>query len=183
MSRLHERQWTHDRSHREFYGESTSIAYTRNSWDTPGAPWHDEPDKAQWVDAETGYACLAVRNRSGAWCGYVGLPPGHRYHGTDYDNVPVYVHGGLTYASFCQEDAEEGHGICHIPEPGAPDAVWWLGFDCAHLGDLCPQAPVYGRDFPGAPRETYRTLAYVQEECHQLAGQLAARGPRMEESP
>src|SRR5215510_304522 len=29
--------------------------------------------------------------------------------------------------------------ICHTPSPGEPDNVWWLGFDCCHLGDLYPK--------------------------------------------
>jgi hypothetical protein len=42
--------------------------------------WMGEPDKAQWPDPSTGLPCLAVRNRFGVWCGYVGVSPGHRYY-------------------------------------------------------------------------------------------------------
>lgn len=133
----------------------------------PGAgPWTNEPDKAQWVDQTTGLDCLIVRNRVGALCGYVGLPPGHRWHGADYDDVPAEVHGGLTYAGPCQDGRESGWGICHAPEPGRPADVWWLGFDCAHAWDWAPKMARHSHD-------AYRDFRYVQLEVERLAAQLA----------
>ena len=96
-------------------------------------PWQDEPDKVVWVDPATGLDCMAHRNRSGAWCGYVGVPAGHPAYGQDYDNVDVDCHGGLTFAAGCQETGDPAHGICHVPQEGRPAEVWWLGFDCAHF--------------------------------------------------
>lgn len=129
--------------------------------------WNGEPDKAQWIDEATGLDCLIVRvPHSGHLCGYVGVPPGHRFHGKEYDDVPADVHGGLTFADACQEGEE--FGICHVPEAGRPDHVWWLGFDCAHCHDVTP--------FSG-PRgwfqdESYKTLDFVRSECTALAAQL-----------
>src|SRR4051812_22063009 len=83
-------------------------------------PWQQEPDRLQWEHA--GLTCIAHRNHGGAWCGYVGLPPGHPAHGLGYNDVHgVDVHGGLTYAEACA-----GH-VCHDPKPGEPDGLWWLG--------------------------------------------------------
>jgi hypothetical protein len=142
--------------------------------DTPG-PWQDEPDKVQWIDEASGLDCLIVRNGSGALCGYVGVPPGHPWHGQDYDDVPADAHGGLTYANRCQEDQE--HGICHIPEPGRPDDVWWLGFDCAHFGDLVPGVDATVRKLGLREREgIYRDLAYVQAQVVSLARQAVTAG-------
>ena len=31
--------------------------------------------------------------------GYVLIPPGHTFHGKDYDDIEAYAHGGLTFAS------------------------------------------------------------------------------------
>lgn len=133
----------------------------------PG-PWQDEPDYLSWKDAATGLPCLIVRNRFGALCGYVGVPVGHSAYGKDYDSVEVKVHGGLTYADKCREQ------ICHTPAAGEPDDVWWLGFDCAHYCDLSPGIhavlPPRLRD----REEIYRTVAFVQNECRELARQLAA---------
>ena len=139
---------------------------------SPG-PWADEPDKVQWVDKATGLDCLIVRNGVGALCGYVGLPPGHPLHGKDYgeahDLADINVHGGLTFANACNESAKDGHGICHVPFPGRPADVWWLGFDCAHYMDLSPRyTHLVGET------GTYRDVAYVRAECASLAGQLLA---------
>lgn len=140
--------------------------------DWPDGPWLREPDKIQWMDSESGLPCLIVRGPSGALCGYVGVDEQHPWHGLDYNDsgVWVQVHGGLTYSEFCAENTE--HGICHKTEPGDPDPVWWLGFDCAHLGDLTPgYHPLVGclPDFPG---DTYKDVSYVKEQCQKLAQQL-----------
>lgn len=136
----------------------------------PG-PWQDEPDKEQWTDEATGYACLLKRNRIGSLCGYVGIPDGHPWHGTGYDDIAPSpeVHGGLTYSDLCQE-GPEGETICHVAAPGEPEPLWWLGFDCAHAGDLCPAYKVgsFGRDY-----EAYRTAGYVRAQCATLARQAA----------
>ena len=144
----------------------------------PAGPWDGEPDKVQWPDEATGLPCLAVRNpRAGYWCGYVGVPPGHPLHGKDYSEVDFEVHGGLTFADECTPGENEAQGICHVPEPGEPDHVWWLGFDCAHAWDFSPQdrklADERGYPFLIMDGEQYRTLAYVQQECASLAAQIA----------
>jgi len=155
----------------------------RDDWDS--GPWDNEPDKVQWQDPETGMPCLAVRNRfTGNWCGYVGVAPSHPWFGLDYDDqkiVEVSVHGGLTFAGLCAEDDKE-HGICHKPEPGEPTHVWWFGFDCAHAFDLAPgmvaslkkykEAEEQERILAHFRSDSYRDLAYVKQECAQLAKQL-----------
>jgi hypothetical protein len=147
------------------------LGYHRDLW--PAGPWDNEPDKMQWPDAATGLPCLAVRNAVGAWCGYVGVPPGHAYHGMHYDDVNCSVHGGLTFADACQPTADESADICHVPSPGEPHNVWWLGFDCGHCMDVAPsmliRMSVLG--LPGY-EQTYRTLDYVRNECAGLAAQL-----------
>lgn len=55
----------------------------RSGW-RPG-PWDDESDRVEWRDDLTGLDCLAVRGNLGNWCGYVGVPPGHRWFGVGYD--------------------------------------------------------------------------------------------------
>jgi hypothetical protein len=132
--------------------------------------------------------CLVVRGPFGSLCGYVGVPEGHPcYEANPFDvDLAEGVHGGLNFASFCQEDAGEGHGICHIPGPGEPDRVYWLGFDCGRAWDkkpgndallrhLAPQLEEMRQELSvGILAETYRDLAYVQEQCRHLAAQLHA---------
>lgn len=144
----------------------------KSQWPQRGE-WDKEPDKVQWIDEATNLDCLIHRGTSDALCGYVGLPPGHPFHGKDYNDVKrtdgsyLNVHGGLTFASPCSEKVRaDGGGICHIPAPGRPANVWWLGFDCAHCDD---KTPAYESTILNG---TYRTLDYVKSEVVQLAAQL-----------
>lgn len=139
----------------------------KSAW--PRVAWDSEPDKMQWTDEATGLPCLIVRAWHGALCGYVGVASGRDFE-RDYGRVDVCVHGGLTFADFCRP-GEDAHSICHIPGPGEPERVWWLGFDCAHLNDYSPGSI---RDWPFG-EETYKDVAYVQGHVRELARQLAAR--------
>lgn len=141
----------------------------KSSWGD--GPWQHEPDKAQWTDAATGLPCLLVRNRLGALCGYVGVMAGHPAYQKHYDHVDVDVHGGLTFSDTCSGDE---HGICHVVEAGEDDAVWWLGFDCAHYQDIAPAYQRRTRDGL-ADFQSYKTAEYVRNECASLAQQLAAQ--------
>lgn len=182
----------------------------REGW--AAGPWDVEPDRLEWRDAATGMPCLIVRNHLGSLCGYVGVPPGHPFHGIDYAGCAlawacndakgerswdckhrpealVDVHGGLTYADRCNAPS----GICHVAKPDEPDDVWWLGFDCAHGGDVTPAmdamraalgkiklpglkvptALTSGSPFDEVWKPTYKDVDYVKGECAQLAAQLA----------
>ncbi len=129
-------------------------------------PWVEEPDRVEWQHG--GFACLMVRQPvPGHWCGYVGVEPGHPWHGKDWDHIDARVHGGITYARECEGD------VCHVPEPGKPEHLWWIGFDCAHCDDLRPGDARLGYSLltRGA---TYKTRAYVQLETRTLAEQARA---------
>jgi hypothetical protein len=149
---------------------------TRTGW--PAGPWDSETDKLQWTDEATGIVCLAKRHpRSGHWCGYVGVEPGHPWHEKGYEDIDCSVHYGLTYADACQE-GDPNQTICHIPEPGKPEHLWWLGFDCAHCDDYSPQDAAWARDrgypFTLLPDSSYKTLDWVREETARLARQARA---------
>lgn len=62
--------------------------------------------------------------------------------------------------------------ICHIPQPGEPDDIWWLGFDCAHVSDRSPGTEnllgIWGQN------DIYRDVEFVKRECESLARQLKA---------
>jgi hypothetical protein len=74
--------------------------------------------------------CLVILTDLGHRCGYVGVPPGHPANAQFYDDVPVDVHGGLTWAGpnaeFWNRALENSDGV--------PD-LWYLGFDCGHAWD------------------------------------------------
>ena len=135
----------------------------RKGW--PSGPWDNEPDRFEW--RSQGFPCLAARSHVGAWCGYVAVPHGHPWHGKGYADIDTNAHGGLTYSGSCTGR------ICHIPEPGESDNVWWLGFDCAHAGDLYPGGHPLFTDHPWI----YRTLDYVRAEVDALALHAAGQLP------
>lgn len=174
-------------------GEMERIEYStmdKSAWG-PG-PWQTEPDKIQFKDPETGLPCLIVRNYMGALCGYVGVSKGHPAFGKHYNEVEdlvpgddyISAHGGLTFSDYCDEYGAEETSICHIPEPGEPDHVYWVGFDTAHYMDVVPRMEADNRrryeetgddlwrrlDEHG----TYKTIGYVTDEIANLAKQLAA---------
>lgn len=152
----------------------------RAGW--PSGPWDTEPDKEQWVDAETGLDCLIVRHPDfGNLCGYVGVSrdhPAFKHHfGLLRD---LSCHGGLSYSALCQEGEAEP-AVCHAPLPGRPRLVWWLGFDCGHVFDLKPgwatRLLALGIELKplsayGFPWEIYCDIEYVRIECANLAEQL-----------
>jgi hypothetical protein len=131
----------------------------RSNWNT--GEWDNEPDRVEW--RFLGFPCLARRGGSGNWCGYVAVSANHPWYEKSYDDVEANAHGGLTYSDFCTEDEDI---ICHVPLPGEPDKVWWVGFDTAHSGDLSPNRERYIHN-----QETYKNLDYVQNEIKQLARQ------------
>ena len=143
-------------------------AIDRSGW--PAGPWDDEPDRVAWRHADL--PCLMVRHpRYGNWCGYVAVPPGHPCHGVAFMTVQtrhdLSVHGGLSYSGPC--DGAEGEGICHVPAPGEPADVWWLGFDCLHAWDFTPGCEMF-QDADNV----YRDQAWVAAQTDSLADQLAA---------
>jgi hypothetical protein len=159
--------------------ETTEHKVDRTGW--ASGPWDGEPDKLNWKTA-AGLPGMIVRNGAGALCGYVGLPTSHPLYGNNARHagedagqsrlVDLSVHGGITYGNACA-----GH-ICHVPAPGEPDDVWWLGFDCNHSGDLAPGRSsvllrsVFFEDF--SFDGTYKDVAYVRDEVESLAAQLVA---------
>lgn len=119
----------------------------KSAW--PEGPWHDEPDLMEWTTA-AGYPGRIIRViHLGHWCGYVTLPATHPYARKEEEDVPVSVHGGLTYSNYDIEMEATTYG-----------------FDCAHAGDLAPLVPL------ATAGNEYRTTAYVIKEVEYLAKQL-----------
>lgn len=140
--------------------------------------WETELDRRHWIDRETGLDCLIVRNpHCKNLCGYVGVPKGHPWYGREYEECDADVHGGLTFASKCQHGGKICHGVEKDGEI-ANDDVWWLGFDCAHGGDLVPgvieSLRAIGPLASYHDNEVYRNIAYVERECRSLAKQAIA---------
>lgn len=54
--------------------------------------------------------------------GYVRIAEGHPFYGMYYMDIPVSVHGGLTFGDHVMDNN-------HFPDG------YWVGFDTAHYGD------------------------------------------------
>lgn len=136
-----------------------------------------ESDRVEW--RYKGVPCLLRRSpSSGAWCGYAAVTgPTHPWFGeTEMAECNVDVHGGVTFASMCEGD------ICHVPRPGEPDHVFWIGFDCGHAGDFSPmlelqlrslrsQLASAGRLFESG---VYRDQTYAMVMTELVAEQILA---------
>ena len=90
--------------------------------------------------------------KAGWYCGYVAVPEDHPVYGKDYDDVPVDVHGGLTFA----ERSDDKYPV------KTKENLWWFGYDCAHSGD-----DIQNED-----------LIYNINECESLASQLTSIKPK-----
>ena len=121
------------------------------------------PDAVLAKGIHRGLEWIVTHNGSGYRCGYVRIPNGHPWHGKDYDDICSHleVHGGLTFA--------EPDKPC---DKGGADDAWWVGFDCAHLGDMPdPSLPNYRQ--LGYKNGTVKGQGYVENQCRKLCEQAA----------
>lgn len=132
-------------------------------------PWLNEPNRMEW--RHEGVPCLIVRNQFGALCGYASCYPGHPWYRMKYEDVPAAAHGGVNFSDHCSGE------ICHVPEPGEPDEVWWLGFACMAYKDFVPMLHAnQALDLGPIGIRTYRTISFVKQVCELLADQIRAIG-------
>jgi len=124
----------------------------------------------EWT-TEAGLKARLVFTRCEFFCGYVGVPKEHAFHGVEprYSNndylesevANLEVHGGITFAQdFCPPNYEENAGL------------WWLGFDCNHCDDLRyeDRKQVQPPDYPWPMY--FKDENYVMAECEKLARQI-----------
>lgn len=114
-------------------------------------------------EEETGFVGAIYHHRMGHLCGYVGVPKGHPYFKKGYDYAyemddKIECHGGLTYAGYLEKNERVGW-----------EDHWFLGFDCAHAGDIVPSLNI---DF-GEEGSTYKDENFVRAEIKKLAKQIA----------
>jgi hypothetical protein len=124
----------------------------------------DRPDDVLAKGEHLGFQWVVVHNGMGYRCGYVRVPLGHPWHGKDYNDLNVEVHGGVSFA--------EADVPCDAP--GA-DTDWWIGFDCAHAFDAPdPELTLIRPDQAFRVREAeVRAQAYTENECRSLCQQAS----------
>lgn len=140
-------------------------------------PWSNEPDFKEIIYKE--FDCYIKRGPLGTLCGYVFIPTDHpilkkNEEDDDYDNIPLKVHGGLTYGNYVthKESGKKGYVV---------------GFDCGHYGDLIPDIEKLEKDTRNyleaytimfekkeeiAP--TYKDINFVTKEIESMVDQLIA---------
>lgn len=154
-----------------------------------------------WIAVEGGgkykdHEYLIVLNTNGYRCGYVAIPPQHKYSQTsevdysfpgfagqkdyDYDSLDIECHGGLTFMS-------PNHHLKHLLPIQCTDM--WIGFDCGHYLDRCDvqkfkeyfgeeehekKEPFFSTmDHSDAGlHQTIKGYNYVEQECHSIIEQL-----------
>lgn len=96
---------------------------------------------------EAGYPAIVKMLDIGHRCGYVAVNKSSKFYGKPWLDLAFDVHGGVTFT----ED--------YIPEYTTEKTdLWFIGFDCAHSGDL----------YPGQKK----SLNYCITECERLAQQI-----------
>lgn len=90
----------------------------------------------------------------GHFCGYLELPESLFSVERSFLEERLSVHGGITYDEISRNKR-------------------WIGFDCAHAGDLVPSLHKFGAD-PVSPffKNDYKTEHFVIEELRSLAKQV-----------
>lgn len=97
-----------------------------------------------------GLSCAIMKGYV-ALCGYVKVPTGHPCEPLWYDDIPVDVHGGITFR-------------CKVKDGS------WFGFDCGHFGDWWGFVENgHASENPGR----IWTIEDVKAETERLAEQLA----------
>lgn len=157
--------------------------------------------EGDWIAVEGGgsykdYEYIIVLNTNGHRCGYVAIPPEHKYSQTpeeqrsfmggrkyshyDYDSLDIDCHGGLTFMS-------PSHGLKDLLTTPCNDM--WIGFDCGHYLDLCDTEAMrkyFGDEMMDEKEsfiralnhgdmgvvKTVKTYRYTEKECHSIIDQL-----------
>jgi len=124
----------------------------------------DRPENVLSKGEHVGFEWMTVHNGIGYRCGYVRVPAGHPWHGKHYDDLPIDVHGGLTFAEPDKPCDKDGS-----------DNAWWFGFDCAHAGDAPDPCLPHEHQMMPIFSDSIKTQEYVESECRSLCEQVLRR--------
>lgn len=136
--------------------------------------WVNEPDEFsfEYLGVKCNVKRIIIREPceeevyfGGHFCGYVEIPYNHPYHHKKYEDMDIECHGSLTYG-----EVHVGH---------------WIGFDCAHAGDIVPSMKKlregYSKRIFPIPEEfkdcalfnpVYRNLEFCIQQCQSIVTQL-----------
>lgn len=137
------------------------IYINKDSW--PDGPWKNEIDTQFWKH-KSGFYCLIHRHPwMGHLCGYIGSK--RRRDVWKRNKVgrcdELVIHGGITF----------GPGDLNIL-PKIMDNIWWIGFDCAHNGDIMPYSVTYSVNRKYTEHDAYKNISFVKKQIYGLIRQL-----------
>lgn len=144
-----------------------------------------------------GYSYLVLGLPQGYRCGYVKIPHGHVLYGLKYkaqlpitfskiSHKPLGKRGIINYFLIKNLNLEDRismdllfdvHGGITFAGKLINQKGWWIGFDCAHLGDakdfnlMDEKMKQLWKDF-NISGEIVRTTSYVEKECLSLIDQI-----------
>lgn len=122
------------------------------------------------------FQCCVIFHPLGHRCGYVKVPFWHPVYEKNYDEIDIKCHGGITYTD---------HSLLGKTHTSG----WWIGFDCAHFGDI-PDVQSAVKYFEGDEKQrntlnflynldkgqenfgTVKTLDFCIQECKNIVDQL-----------
>lgn len=125
--------------------------------------WTHEPDRHLFY--RLGFQMLAQRGHMGSLCGYIRVTADHPWANYVRSDLDVRCHGGVTWC---------GGAPSLETQDGDQDTTTWIGFDCAHAGDVIPGMPStrgMRMRWSSRARNQYRNLRWVMNECIDLAYQ------------
>lgn len=122
-----------------------------------------------------GLLCRVLDGPFKNYNGYVSVPKSHPCWGKDYNNVPVNVHGGLTFGSQGGETSVvkkvlgKEREFKNDAEQWPNEEFWWFGWDTSHYNDYVVYKDGSSLNLSG----TRWTVEMVVRETEQLAEQLS----------
>jgi len=85
---------------------------------------------------------------------YLGVPLGCAYAGQKYDDIPIEVHGGFTFAEYGKDGTSWSEGY------------YWIGWDYAHAWDAVFYNTIYSY------RNIRYTLPMVRDDVLDIISQF-----------
>ena len=92
-------------------------------------------------------------------CGYVGVPKESNFYGSNYNNMDISCHWGLTFSS---EHPERNYPV--------ESNLHWFGFDCHHYEDAVIEQATY--EIKYGNEGIVRDLDYCITQCESIAKQI-----------
>lgn len=159
-----------DKERNEYEGESEilfSLKFESLQSSRPGH-WDEEPDFVLFRYKSR--VCLIMRNNIlGFLTGYVLLTEEESLKPREFYSTSIDVHGGVTYYDFLYQN--RFIQIKEVKEILEKYPTKWIGFDCAHHGDLLPYDPPDLFIFSKFT-DSYKSLKFVIIELICLVDQL-----------